>query len=59
MALAGIGLLWLAFQLGLLKMLADAIIAPLAPTGPTNAGEVYREIEAERAIEESGPSDST
>lgn len=50
-----LGMIWLAFQLGLLAWVGEALMAPLAPKGPTNAGEIYREQLAEEAAEEAKP----
>lgn len=42
-ALALLGLLYLAFKVGLIGIVSNILIAPLKPSGPTNAGELYRQ----------------
>jgi hypothetical protein len=52
-ALFLLGLLYLAFQFGLLEQLGHQLMAPPAPTGPTNVGEIYKqEMETRRAAAE-------
>jgi hypothetical protein len=38
-----IGLIYLAVQIGLVGWVSNMLVAPLEPTGPKNAGEIYRQ----------------
>ena len=40
---AALGLIYLAYHVGLIDIAANKRVAPLEPTGPTNAGEIYRQ----------------
>jgi len=44
-----LGLLYLAFQIGLLTWVSNMLVAPLEPTGPTNAGEIYKQAMAKKS----------
>lgn len=51
LGLALLGLLYLAFQTGLIDVVSSKIVGQLKPTGPTNAGEIYEREMAKKAGE--------
>ena len=46
------GLLWGAYKTGLIALVAETIVSPLAPEGTTNAGELYERQTAKTANEQ-------
>ena len=52
LGLALMGLLWGAYKTGLITLVAETIVSPLAPEGTTNAGELYERQTARTANEQ-------